>query len=288
MIITQFNTDATLKSISGRHHAWHTPGGAHGFPGRAASQGSPGSGTEFLTFHRNMMGEFFTWNNVNHAASGTQISAWTGIPTILKSDRAWSPALQAAETRILSNTPAFTDQDSLGIHIETTIHNWIHGAVGRSSLPKDPGEDAIISGLHSVGSTYFYQIHGLVQFWWDQWLQNGRGIFNKRIIDSINIKARIKENLKDRLKDNKENAKELIGDGKHFTKEVKESKEKDKDLVESPKGFAETPFPERPDINPEIEINTLKDRIRSLENTVRGFSFIRNEERPDVGGGGGQ
>lgn len=286
MIISQFNTDPTLRNIADRHHAWHIfPAGAHGIPARPRAQGSPGSGTDFLTFHRNLINEFFTWNNVNNAASGSQLSAWTGIPTILKSDRAWSPALQAAETRILSNTPAFADQDALGIHIETTIHNWIHGAVGRSSLPMDPGEATIISAMHSVGSTYFYQIHGLVQFWWDQWLQNNRGIFNKRLIDSINIKARIKENLKDRLKDN---TKEFIGDGKQFNKEIKEFKEKDKDLVENPKGFAENTFPERPGISPEIEMAELRERIRGLEATVRGFSFIRNEERPDVGGGGEQ
>src|SRR5437899_11869750 len=95
MIITQFNSDATLISIAERHHAWHTfPGGMHGFPSRVHDQGTPGSGTEFLTFHRNLMNEFFTWNNVHHAATATQIAAWTSIPAILKTDAGWSASLQ--------------------------------------------------------------------------------------------------------------------------------------------------------------------------------------------------
>ena len=284
MLINQFNTDATLMSIVERHHAWHTfPGGAHGFPSRTFPQGSPGSGTEFLTFHRNLMGEFFTWNNVNHAATATQISAWTAIPPILKADALWSAVLAAAETRINNNSPAFADQDALGIHIETTIHNWIHGAVGRSALPMDAGEPNIISQLHSVESTYFYQIHGLVQYWWDQW-SSSTGFIPKRVKDAIDVvhkhrikdsKDHLKEGIKEHIKEFIKEHKEFIHDGgKHFIKDIKE-KDKDKDMVENP--FDPGIF----QIDPAI--NILQERLTKLENVVKGAAFIKEEERPNVG-----
>lgn len=265
MLITQFDTDPILMNISERHHAWHTyPTGAHGFPSRTIAQGQPGSGTEFLTFHRNLVNEFFTWNNVHHAATGTQLAAWSAVPAILKSDSQWTAALQADETHIATNSPAIPTADALGILIETTIHNWIHGAVGRSSFPMDAGESTVISGFHSVKSTYFYEIHGLVQYWWDQWLHR-KGIITKRLVDSVINKHHIKEFLKEHVK---ENIKEILPEGKHF-KEIKE-----KDIVEHP-GIH---IPEQP-----IEaINSLRERIAALENTVKGGAFIKNEERPEV------
>jgi hypothetical protein len=170
-LITQFSTDPILKSISGRHHAWHSfPGGAHGLPSRTHDKGTIGSGLEFLTFHRNLMNEFITWNNVHHGASSAAIAAWNIVPAILKTNAlGWTTTLKAAETRIITHLPALANADALGIHIETTIHDWIHGAVGGSTLPMDAGEPEVISSLHSVGSTYFYEIHGLVQYWWDQY-----------------------------------------------------------------------------------------------------------------------
>ena len=280
MLINQFNTDATLLSIVARHHAWHTAGGAHGLPSRTFPQGTPGSGTEFLTFHRNLMGEFFTWNNVNHAATATQIAAWTSIPATLKTDVFWDATLAAAEARINTNSPSFADQDALGIHIETTIHNWIHGAVGRSALPMDAGEPTVITQLHSVESTYFYQIHGMVQYWWDQWL-NATGILTKFAKDAMDMvqKFRVKDAkdyTKEGIKDNiKEQLKEFTHEGgKHFVKDIKE-KDKDKDMVENPfdLGIRE--------IDPAI--NMLNERLSRLENVVKGAAFIKEKERPNVG-----
>ncbi len=273
MIITQFDTDPVLSNIRDRHHAWHSfPGGTHGFPSRSIQQGLPGSGNEFLSFHRNLMNEFFTWNNVHGAVNATLLAAWNAIPPVLKTTAlGWTTGLQNAENRINTNIPSFANADALGIHIETTIHNWIHGAVGGSSLPMDPGESPIISGFHSVQSTYFYQIHGLVQFWWDQWLSR-RGIITKRIVDSVTHKLLIKENLKEHLKDTKDS----IFEGKP----IKEFKEKDKDIFEQPKFMVETV--DIREINDPVFMK-LNEKIAELEKIVKGKAFIKSEERPDVG-----
>src|SRR5439155_11124022 len=84
-IITQFDTDPVLITISDKHHAWHSfPNGAHGFPSRQHDIGTAGSGTEFLQFHRDLMNQFFAWNNVNHGASASDLAPWTGVPSELK------------------------------------------------------------------------------------------------------------------------------------------------------------------------------------------------------------
>ena len=277
MIITQFDTDPALISIRDRHHAWHTAGGAHGFPGRAVPMGSPGSGHEFFQFHKNLMDEFFAWNNVHHAASSSDIAAWTAIPVELKvAETGWpNPGfgsnLANAEARINSNTPPFASDDELGIHVETTIHNWIHGAVAASSILALPAaEKTIIGGFHSVQSTYFYKIHGLVQYWWDRWLHPKSHI--KEILDHKLV-------IKD-IHDSKLRIKEIIDQvGKLRIKDIKE-KDKDKDLVEN-KSFVENVL-DRPDL--EI-IHTLTDRLVNLESKVnqKRSPFIKPFMRPEVG-----
>src|SRR5690348_10567737 len=83
-LIFAFQTDPTLISISDRHHAWHTPGGAHGYPSRTFPPGTPGSGREFLKFHHDLMGEFFAWNAVHHAAAPSDLAAWLAVPAAVK------------------------------------------------------------------------------------------------------------------------------------------------------------------------------------------------------------
>jgi len=276
-IITQFDTDPTLIAIKDKHHAWHTPGGAHGYPSRTFLMGTPGSGHEFFQFHKDVMNEFFAWNNVHMAAAPADIAAWTAIPIELKlPETGWpNPGfngnLADAEARINSNTPPFADDDALGIHIETTIHNWIHGAVAAASLLALPAaEKTIISGFHSVQSTYFYKIHGLVQYWWDRWLHPKSHI--KEVIDHKFI-------IKD-LHDQKPHIKDVIDrHGKPHIKDIKE-----KDIFEGGKIMVEVFDPFRQQIDPAVITQTVA-RLVQLEAQVnrKRSPFIQPFMRPDVG-----
>lgn len=169
MIIKEFNTDPFLKNILNRHLAWYGHhNGGHEFPRRTTTMGAPGSGIDFLLFHKSIQSEFFEWNKQHQVVPTEMIEPWTSIPEELKSEGlGWSPALKIAEERIITNNPAFNNEDELGIHIENEIHNWLHGAVSNSSLPMEEGEPQIVADPHSVQSTYYYKIHGLIQYWWD-------------------------------------------------------------------------------------------------------------------------
>ncbi len=274
-IIAEFDTDPQLITMKDKHHAWHSAGGMHGFPPRQFPMGTPGSGHEFFQFHKDLINEFFAWNNVHHAATAADIAAWSAVPVELKvPETGWpNPGfngnLADAEARINSNSPPFGSDDELGIHVETTIHNWIHGAVAASSILNLPAaEKTIIGGFHSVQSTYFYKIHGLVQFWWDRWSHPKSHI--KEILDHKFV-------IKD-IRDTKPHIKDIIdGIGKSRIKEIKE-KDKDKDIVETPGD----PF--RQVIDPEVINETVKQLVdlQAKVHTKRS-PFIKPFMRPMVG-----
>jgi hypothetical protein len=279
MIINQFQTDPALISISDRHHAWHTAGGAHGFPSRQFAQGTPGSGREFFQFHRDLMNEFFAWNNVHQVAPANSIAAWSNIPPELKVPETGWPNpwpgldLAASEARIKTNTPAFINDDALGIFVETMIHNWIHGAVAAAPAFGLPAaEQSIISGFHSIQSTWFYKIHGLVDLWWSRFLHPKSVV--KDVVDT-GVKAHFKEVI-----DVKTHFKEILD----VPKPHKEFKEKD--LIEGDVGkrFADAPDPMGPLVDPEIIAN-LSARVKQLEArlTIKKSPFIQPFQRPNVG-----
>ncbi|MDQ0562213.1 hypothetical protein QO004_004018 [Rhizobium mesoamericanum] len=265
-IIAQFDTDPTLINISNRHHAWHTTGGAHGFPSRQYPMGSVGSGHEFFQFHRDLMNEFFTWNNIHHAVGSTEIAAWHSIPAELKVPETGWPSpwpgldLAAAETRINSNSPPFVNDDALGIFAEGTIHNWIHGAVAAApAFHLSPEEQDIISHFHSVKSTWFYKIHGLVDLWWSRFLHPKNVV--KDTIDTP-PKAIIIDVTKPHIID---------VPSKHIF-----------DIP--PKLISEAPDPFKPTIDPAV-IESLTHRIAQLEGRakVKKSPFIKPFMRPEVG-----
>jgi hypothetical protein len=275
-IIAQFSTDPVLITMMDKHHAWHTGSGAHGQPPRQFPIGTPGSGLEFFQFHRDLINEFFAWNNVNGGATAADIAAWNAVPAELKvpetgwPDPGFGGNLADAEARITSNSPPFADDDALGIFVETTIHNWIHGAVaGSSLLALPPAEQTIIAGFHSPQSTFFYKIHGLVQYWWDRWLHPKLHI--KELIDT---KFMIKD-----FHDQKHYIKDIIDQqGKPRIKDIKE-----KDIFEGGKLLVET-FDPRERVDPAI-LHQSMERLIRLEASVnkKRSPFIKPFMRPEVG-----
>jgi len=301
-IIAQFDTDPTLITIKDKHHAWHTPGGAHGYPPRQFASCSAGSGHEFLQFHKDLVNQVIAWNNIHHAASAADLAAWSAVPSELKlpetgwpdpgfSGCGFSSNLASAEARIATNLPPFASDDELGIFIENTIHNWIHGAVAASSILNLPAaEKDIIAHFHSVQSTYFYKIHGLVQHWWDHWLHPKSHL--KEIIDAAGTKITIKDviDTKPRIKDVVD-AKPVVADTKAAFKEVldgggpKGIKDKEKDIFEN-KQVVEVSDPFQNAVDPAV-LKNMVDEIARLQTAagVKKSHFIQPFMRPMVGEG---
>jgi len=263
------------QNLMDMHHAWHSSSAHPPFPGRSIAPGQPGSGLEFFQFHRDFVVQFHAWYDGQPGADQNAVAPWTAIPAQLKvSAVGWNPNLATQEQRITTNSPPFATADLLGQYVEDGIHNWIHGAT--ASAFNEPS----VADFHSPRSTYFFQIHGLVDYWWQQW-RAPKSRF-KDIIDT-DPKRFIDDKL-DKL---------VLAEGKRFQKDVipegkgqfKEIKEKDKDLVENP-GFDELVDPVvNPAIDPRaVQFQDLSQRLERLEGFLTRPSFIRAEERPDVGG----
>jgi hypothetical protein len=154
------------------HHAWHNGG-----------RSPTNRGTDFLVFHRNFLGKMAA----EYRALGgnpSQIDPWLRVPNVLRTDahgwnttrtfcvardssgsctENWMGTLAQASARIESNSPAFSTENAFGEFVEGTIHNWIHGA---TALEFDEPE---VDPIHtSPSSTYFFRIHGMVDYWWSR------------------------------------------------------------------------------------------------------------------------
>lgn len=136
-----------------RHRHWH----------HNHTVSSAGAGVDFLRFHREFAAESLTWYRAQPGANLNAVAdTWREVPWELKqSAYGWTASLAAAEQRILSNSPAFASEDELGRYIEVNLHNWIHNAAGIHY-----NESALRFADTSPTSTYFYKIHGLVDYWW--------------------------------------------------------------------------------------------------------------------------
>lgn len=148
------------------HMAWHM--NPIGTPGARAATNQ---GLDFLQFHRAFLQKFFTWFNAQPAAFRNQYDvtpSWHAVPDELKNDPAtgWNQTLAAQEQRINSLQPPFASEDAFGTFIERGLHNgYLHGACARHF--HDPNIGSPMTA--PVISTYFYKIHGLVNFWSDHW-----------------------------------------------------------------------------------------------------------------------
>src|SRR5712691_6369427 len=190
------------QSLLDEHSNWHMHPGDPAQGGRAIWPGLPGSGLEFFTFHRTFWVHFHAWYDTQPGADQAAVAPWTAIPPELKTDAVgWTPVWAAAENRLVSNVPPFQTADELGIFVEQGIHNqFLHSAAGLAY-----NEPLLFSPMTSPQSTHFYQLHGLVSYWWSQW------------------QARQKTVIKD-FKEHKEFIKD-IKEHKEFIKDIKEIKE---------------------------------------------------------------
>jgi uncharacterized protein YaeQ len=146
---------------------------------RRFEAGQPGSGLEFLEFHRDFMSKVLSWYSTQSFADANAVAPWTAVPAELKaSELGWNARWAADELRLLALAPGFPTSDALGIFIETGIHNsFLHTATAAHF------SEPIVKSFHSPSSTYFYKIHGLVQYWWDHSIGND-GLSGPRVFDA--------------------------------------------------------------------------------------------------------
>lgn len=156
------------------HIAWHDRPGNPSAGGRRINPFPPfgrrpalGSGEEFLAWHQGFVQRFHQWVSTLPAGerpAQNTIAPWTAIPQPLKmSMLGWSVTL-ADEEQLLDNMSNFASLDELGRFLEWSMHGFLHHASSQMW-----NETALMS-FESPRSSYFWQLHGLVDHWRQQWI----------------------------------------------------------------------------------------------------------------------
>ena len=156
------------------HENWHMQPGNPSRGGRLinpwpSSEAGPisGSGAEFLNWHGDYLDRFVAWVNSlppNEQPEPSSIEPWTAIPLGFKMGMlGWNQDRSKQEQR-LQDMSNFQTLDELGIFLEWGLHGFFHNAAAQ--MFKEP----IIMTFESPRSTYFWQLHGLIENWHQRWI----------------------------------------------------------------------------------------------------------------------
>ena len=149
------------------HHLWHNGG-------RSRTE----TGKDFLIFHRQYLAKMAREFRAASENPGHMVP-WIAVPAELKQSRyGWNTSLQNAETRLATNNPPFATENDFGTFAEGQLHGFLHGASAAHFGEPD------LANFDSPRSTVFFQIHGLIDYWWSRYL--GRRMLHIAISGNIN------------------------------------------------------------------------------------------------------
>ena len=149
------------RELLEEHARWH-----HEHHLADPTQTPVGHGLAFLQFHRDYTNRVLAWyNQAGH--NPTLVMPWTSVPEPIRRAPCYD---QAAEARILYQPESFATADELGRFIESSsLHGCIHQEAAK--LYDDPE----INDFDLVArNTVFYNIHGMINRWYQNWEGLGR------------------------------------------------------------------------------------------------------------------
>ena len=164
------------QALIDEHIPWHALPGNPVAGGRAINPWPPtgggpaaGSGEEFLVFHQGFVQRFRDWVETlpaNDRPAQASIESWKVIPPMLRMGMlGWNAALAQDELR-LADMSNFSTLDELGRFLEWDIHGFLHNSA--AGMWNEP----VLLSYESPRSTYFWQLHGLIEMWREQWVEN--------------------------------------------------------------------------------------------------------------------
>ncbi|MFC5699734.1 hypothetical protein ACFPVX_00450 [Cohnella faecalis] len=143
------------------HKRWH-----HARHSVDITRPPSGYGLDFLQFHRNYIRKAIAWY-VKNGGDAALVAPWTSVPEEIRR----SPCYDVdAERRILTQPETFATADELGRFIESSgLHGCMH-----QQLSELLGEPEINDFDTVPRHTEFYNIHGMVERWYQNWEGMGR------------------------------------------------------------------------------------------------------------------
>lgn len=128
-----------------------------------------GYGLEFLRFHRSFIARALVWYR-SRGYDPRLVEPWVSVPEPIRQAPCYN---REAEARILLRPDTFRSADELGRFIESSsLHGCIHQEAALLYGEPDLNDLDI-----APRSTVFYNIHGMIDRWWQNW--EGLGQFRQ-------------------------------------------------------------------------------------------------------------
>lgn len=167
------------------HVNWHTKPGDPGGGGRAIEpwpatgpRPAAGSGEEFLVWHKGFIERFHAWVDQlpdNDKPDANAITPWTEIPAGLKMGMVGWNQSHADDEALVADMSNFASLDGLGRMLEWGLHGFFHMASARM------WNEPFLLGWESPRSAFFWQLHGLIDHWRQQWVDAQRITVDPRV-----------------------------------------------------------------------------------------------------------
>ncbi|MFD0672513.1 hypothetical protein [Cohnella sp. GCM10027633] len=149
------------QSLLEEHARWH-----HEHHLADPSRVPIGHGLAFLQFHRDYINRALAWYNQT-GNNPSLVMPWAAVPEPIRRASCYD---QSAEARILFQPESFATADELGRFLESSgIHGCIHREAARLY-----GEPEIDDFDVAPRNTVFYNIHGMINRWYQNWEGLGR------------------------------------------------------------------------------------------------------------------
>lgn len=154
-----------------------------------APAGQPGSGEQFLEFHRHMICHF-KWIVINVNEPNYAYRPWSELPPWVVSylDIHFHPGYLELQLSNIENAVNEKSLDDLGMIIEGTIshiqpngvHAWVHDAVSwwETQIRGKPDPEADMGNQYSaIFNDHFWRFHGWIDSFYARWQRlNGQAV----------------------------------------------------------------------------------------------------------------
>ncbi|MBB6674493.1 tyrosinase family protein [Cohnella nanjingensis] len=149
------------QALLDEHMNWH-----HANHVNDPSKLPPGYGQAFLQFHRNYIRKAIAWYN-QQGYDPALVAPWNAVPEPIRQSRCYN---QQVEARILYQPQTIRSVEELGRLIEGSgLHGCIHQGAGELY-----GDSDMFDFDVAPRSTLFYNIHGMIDRWYQNWEGQGR------------------------------------------------------------------------------------------------------------------
>ena len=137
----------------------------------------------FLVWHNGYIKRFHNWVGSlpsNERPDSGSIEPWLAVPNELKeASLGWNQVREEAEDRLQQAVAEFDSLEALGVHIQQHLHGWMH--VAGETLWSEPMLRSYVSPI----STYFWQLHGLIDHWLKEWIGSRSDAEMSGVVHSI-------------------------------------------------------------------------------------------------------